>query len=255
MSRKEKLALIAVVVYMAIMMSGMYVMHHVKGLTYGKPEMMTVLVYFQIAATISALVFYMLFFRGQAFRKPRMNLFLVEFFVAAIVLVVLQITLGKYGDADMSLIWTIVGTTIMVGIGEEMIFRGILMGAVREKRGAYVAVLWSAGVFGFLHSTNILGGQAVGPTLAQVLSAGLSGVLYAWVVIKVRNVIPTMVYHAVWDMFILLGLVVTVSQAEIVLQFQSLFEIVASVVILVMIIRHLRSGRRDEDDELPAAAT
>lgn len=245
LTKKEQLALLAVGVYMIIMMVGMYTMKHIYHIDYSKPQMVLVLVYFMPFSMLSALIFYYKFFRGTAFKKIKINPWIIEFFIAGLILACLQMYFGNYQDKDMMLIWTIIATTFMVGIGEEMLFRGIVFNAFREKRGVYMAILISASIFGVLHITNLLGGASLWHTLAQVFSAGISGIVFAWVFYKTQNIIPTMMYHWVWDMFLILGLYIPVSQTQYVLMIQNIFEQVAGIVLIVVCIRVIRSAKKN----------
>ncbi len=244
LTKKEKMALIATGIYMAIMMVGMYVMKHIVDIDYSKPQMVTVLVYFMPLSMGAALLFYYKFFRGTAFSKPKINLWIIELLLAAAALAFLQIYFGNYQGKDMTLVWTIVGTTFMVGIGEEMLFRGIIFNAFKESRGIYPAILISASIFGFLHITNLLGGATFAFTLKQMISAGITGGVFAWVFYKTKNIIPTMLFHWVWDMFIIMGLYVPVKQTEMLLMGQNIFEMVAGIVLIVICIRGIRKIRK-----------
>ncbi len=121
-----------------------------------------------------------------------------------------------------------------------MLFRGLIFTAFREKRGVYVAVLISASIFGFMHITNLLGGAKIGATLIQMLSAGVSGIICAWVFYKTQNIIPAMIFHWIWDMFLLLGMYVPVKQTQILQLGQNLFEQIAGVVLILICIRAIR---------------
>ncbi len=171
-----------------------------------------------------------------------MNWWLLEIAVAGVVVAFLQFYFGDYSGKDMSLIWAIIGSTFMVGIGEEMLFRGLIFTAFRENRGVYVGVLISASVFGFLHCTNMFAGAGLGSTLMQMGSAGISGVVSAWIFYKTENVIPTMICHWFWDMCLLVGMYVPVSQAQNVGVVQNLFITIAGIVLIVICIRGIRKG-------------
>ncbi len=256
MSKKEKIALAAVATYLTIMMSGMYVMRHIYGINYNEPRMVTVLAYFQIIATGTSLLFYNKFFKGTAFKRPKINFWIVELLATAMVLAFLQTRFGDYTNKDMSLIYTIIFMFLLVGIGEEMVFRGIVFNAFRTNHGDYVAILVSAAIFGSLHITNVLGGEPLGEAIKQVGSAALTGILFAWVFTKTKNVVPTMIYHWVWDMFIVLGMYVPVTQTTIVLEFQNLFSLAASIGLLALIISKLvllANAKRNHNNEVPAA--
>ncbi len=156
----------------------------------------------------------------------------------------LQFYLGDYSGKDMGLVWAIIGSTFMVGIGEEMLFRGLIFTAFREKRGLYAGVLISASVFGFLHCTNMFAGAELGATLMQMVSAGISGVVSAWIFYKTENVIPTMICHWFWDMCLLIGMYVPVSQAQNVGVVQNLFITIAGIVLIVICIRGIRKMKK-----------
>ncbi len=53
-----------------------------------------------------------------------------------------------------------------------------------------------------------------------------------------------MLYHWVWDMFLILGLYVAVSQTEYLLMAQNIFEQVAGIVLIVVCIRAMRTMKK-----------
>ncbi len=244
LSKSEKMSLLATLFYMVIMSAGMYTLKHIYNIDYGTPQMVTILNYFLPFAVGSSLIMYFLFFRGTAFKKPKMNWWLLEIAVAGAVVAFLQFYFGDYSGKDMALIWAIIGSTFMVGIGEEMLFRGLIFTAFRENRGLYVGILISASVFGFLHCTNMFAGAELGSTLMQMVSAGISGVVSAWIFYKTENVIPTMVCHWFWDMSLLIGMYVPVSQAQNVGVIQNLFITIAGIVLIVICIRGIRKMKK-----------
>lgn len=251
MTKRIKLSIVAAVLYLAIMVTGMFRLTNVHHIKYGDPIMMEYLIGYVFFAVLTSIVIYLLFFRGTGFKKIKFNYWIVEFAVFVVLILLAQIFLGNYKHANMHLVWTIVATTVMVGIGEEMLFRGLVYTAFKEKYGVFVGVLVSAFIFGFLHITNIAGGQSVKSTLLQMLSAGLSGIVGAWVFYKTENLIPTMIYHAVWDMMGLLGLVVSVDMTSYISLVQNVFEIIAAIVIIIYIVKNLLKGYKSPEDIPP----
>ncbi|PID27819.1 MAG: hypothetical protein CR982_04970 [Candidatus Cloacimonadota bacterium] len=242
LSKREKMALLATLFYTIIMSAGMYITKHIYNIDYGTPKMVTILIYFLPFAVGSSLIMYYLFFRGTAFKKPKMNWWLLEIAVAGVVVVFLQFYFGDYRGKDMALIWTIIGSTFMVGIGEEMLFFGLIFTAFREKRGLYVGILISASVFGFLHCTNMFAGAGLVSTLIQMVSAGVGGVVSAWIFYKTENLIPTMISHWFWDMVVLIDMDVPVSQVLNIGVLQSLFIAIAGILLIVISIRGVRKA-------------
>ncbi len=248
MTKRQNMAILAAVLYLTIMTIGMFILSNVYHIKYGNPAMMNVLIYFVFFAVLTSIVIYFLFFRGTAFKKIKLNFWIFEFAIFAILVLLVQVFLGDYKSANMNLIWTVIGTTVMVGIGEEMLFRGLIFTAFREKHGVFIGVLVSSFVFGFLHITNLVGGAEIGPTLFQMVSAGLSGIVSAWVFYKTENLIPTIIYHGVWDMMGLVGTIVVVDIASYLSLAQTLFETIAAIVIIVYMVKNLRKGYKNPED-------
>ncbi len=266
LTKKEKLALVVAGVYLVIMITGMLAMTNVFHISYGGYQMTSVLVYFTFAAVCSAIFFYRKYFRGTAFKKPRINMWIIEFMLVTVLIAGCHLFYGEFAGKDITIIATICATMLLAGIGEELVFRGIILNTFKEKRGIWVAILWSSVIFGILHITNIFGGQGVIETLKQVFSAGLAGVLFAWVYLKTNNVIPTMIYHGFYDMFILLSLYVPVSLTfpvsdseslsitQIIASGQQIFSLTASVILLGIVIykiyKEKKSGTKDLQMEI-----
>jgi membrane protease YdiL (CAAX protease family) len=83
---------------------------------------------------------------------------------------------------------------IGAGIGEEIMFRGVLFSIVEEGLGTWAALLVSALVFGFMHASNP--GATLWSSLAITVEAGLLfGLLY-----NVTRSLPLcMGVHAAWN--------------------------------------------------------
>lgn len=96
---------------------------------------------------------------------------------------------------------------ISVGIFEEVLFRGVLLDAIRRAvcgRTALRAALVSSVVFGLAHLVN-LPRQGVGSTLVQIVYATLIGVFFAAVRIRSQSLIAVVVLHALLDWSFYLG--------------------------------------------------
>lgn len=97
-------------------------------------------------------------------------------------------------------------TTMLVGVTEEMTFRGVLLvGARRVFAREWRAVVFASALFGLFHLPNILVGAPVGPTLVQVVqTAGVGVGIYA-----LRRttglLLPCMLLHGVYDYLVLQG--------------------------------------------------
>jgi len=87
------------------------------------------------------------------------------------------------------------------GISEEAVYRG-LYGRAFLPRGKWQAVLLPAVFFAAAHSVqSIGGGMPVQENLPQIANAFFGGVLYGAVRLRINNIWPLMIIHAVEDLF------------------------------------------------------
>lgn len=109
------------------------------------------------------------------------------------------------GDVGLSMTLALGVTALLVGIGEEFMFRGIVLERMRRVGGTteLKAALWTAVIFGGAHITNIF---TEGPSaFAQVVAVSIAA-LYFYVARRVSGgiVIPILI-HAGWDFSLFSG--------------------------------------------------
>ncbi|MBS0200575.1 MAG: CPBP family intramembrane metalloprotease [Proteobacteria bacterium] len=85
---------------------------------------------------------------------------------------------------------------IGAGIGEEIMFRGILFRVVEEGMGSWIALLVSALAFGFMHAGNP--GATIWSSSAIAIEAGL---LFGLLYMVTRSLPICMGLHAAWNFF------------------------------------------------------
>ncbi len=85
-----------------------------------------------------------------------------------------------------------------VGFVEETAFRGLILRAFMP-RGAWMAVLVSAGLFGFAHGINILAGSNGLYVLVQIGYALAIGFAYAAMAVRGGVIWPLMMAHGLTD--------------------------------------------------------
>lgn len=115
------------------------------------------------------------------------------------VLVVVRASGIAYADIDPSLLVAVLCLGVLVGLSEELLFRGIVLRCLRNgqlSEGA--AALWTATAFGLFHLPNVfLGTGAVG--VVQVLLAGLSGIALYYFRVAGGAIVLAMVMHGLFD--------------------------------------------------------
>ena len=102
--------------------------------------------------------------------------------------------------------------TLLVGLSEEAMFRGVLFRALLENCKVWPAIIITTVLFGAVHILNGFTTGLWGPSVLQAVSAGMSGLIFMAIVIRTGSIWPAIVYHWLWDCA--LFLVKTGSQAR-----------------------------------------
>ena len=89
--------------------------------------------------------------------------------------------------------------TFLVGLFEEMLFRGVLQHGAIKAVGEIGGVLVVSFLFGVMHYVNWVNGQPLAETHMQVFHAGTAGILYGALRLRTGVLWPSVVVHAVWD--------------------------------------------------------
>ena len=113
-----------------------------------------------------------------------------------------------------------IGYTILVGVAEELVFRGIIAQTLLERYGTARAGVWKAclvsgALFGAAHLSNLLGSAPFGVLMQCVFAASL-GVMLAAIYFRTGNLWVTVFLHGAMDIASMLigGLYGTTSVAE-----------------------------------------
>lgn len=90
---------------------------------------------------------------------------------------------------------------LLVGVVEELIFRGLLFRALLKRNPTPVAITISAVTFGVGHIVNLLAGQGGLETLIQVFFAIAWGFLFTFVFYKSGSLWVCIIVHGLVDVF------------------------------------------------------
>ena len=93
---------------------------------------------------------------------------------------------------------------ILIGITEELLFRGLLHDSLKHffmkyRCGYIYAVLLSSAIFALWHLVNLFFGQSIGATLLQVGYTFLLGAMFAVTLDKTKNIWLCVIVHALFD--------------------------------------------------------
>lgn len=95
-------------------------------------------------------------------------------------------------------------TTLLVGIMEELLFRGLLLNTLKQKRTVTQSILLSAVAFASFHILNLISGISIVAIPFQLLNAFISGLGLGCLAIRIGSILPLIIWHWLWD-FLALG--------------------------------------------------
>lgn len=107
-------------------------------------------------------------------------------------------------------IWCIIGIALSAGICEELMCRGLILNALRDRfgrdtaKGTIIAVVLSGIIFGCLHFVNLKAGVSFQAVLIQVVSVCGIGIYLGAVYCRCGNIKVTMLLHFLMDIAVLL---------------------------------------------------
>ena len=90
---------------------------------------------------------------------------------------------------------------LLVGVAEEIIFRGFLFNGMKKTGRLTVAIVVSAITFGMGHMVNLLTGHATAETLVQMIFAVAWGFLFTFAYLKGGSLLPCIAIHGLIDAF------------------------------------------------------
>ncbi|WP_386681964.1 CPBP family intramembrane glutamic endopeptidase [Loktanella sp. R86503] len=92
---------------------------------------------------------------------------------------------------------------LLVGLFEELLFRGVLLHGLQSRISAGWAIVASGTIFGLFHGVNALAGQDLTITAIQIAGAAGLGLFFGAVTVQARSIWPAVALHALWDAFAL----------------------------------------------------
>ena len=121
--------------------------------------------------------------------------------IVPVLLVVAALGVMDYqnlGTLDSGLLVTVVASSLLVGIGEELMFRGVTVQALRDNGATeHRVALWSSLIFGGAHITNLIT-EGSGAIL-QVIVVSFSGFFFYLSYRVSGTIVVPILLHALWD--------------------------------------------------------
>ncbi|WP_406451184.1 CPBP family intramembrane metalloprotease [Streptomyces sp. NBC_00876] len=152
--------------------------------------------------------------------------------ISMIAVALIALNYGHLADQSISLVACLLLLGLFVGVGEELMFRGI--GVHVFRRAGFTegkVALYSSLVFGLVHVTNAFGQGA--QAIVQALVVSTSGYFF-YLCLRVGGVILLpMLVHGLWDTSLISNLVGDQPQAALGMVLIILLQVVLIIVLLV----------------------
>ncbi|MEE4197388.1 MAG: CPBP family intramembrane glutamic endopeptidase [Bacteroidales bacterium] len=140
----------------------------------------------------------------------------IAFFILIVIFNPVTI-MDKRGSLDSTwLIFYILSTIAMAingGFLEETLFRGYILGLLKEKWNLRIAVLIPSVLFGIMHVTMLKSFHWIDFALL-LIGGSLVGIMFSLIVVYSRNVFAAALVHMAWNMFFA-GRILKVSSAPV----------------------------------------
>ncbi|MFC6724289.1 CPBP family intramembrane glutamic endopeptidase [Halobium palmae] len=111
------------------------------------------------------------------------------------------------------LVWLIPGSILLIGPGEEILFRGVVQGRFRERFGAPVAIVLASLVFAAIHFGALSG--ATGARLATISILLLPALVFGTVYELSGNIVVPALVHGCYNATLFGGLYWTTTSATL----------------------------------------
>lgn len=202
--RLTVLALLGVVVVYLVILQGVGITLKPAGISYGhlpsaSPVWRTVTLPVTLSIIFGALVVtYLRWWRPVITDDKPVNGWVK--IVPALLLVSILTTTGYSNIANQSaaLVLLLLASTLLVGVGEELMFRGISVVALRENGLTEGKVaLWSSVLFGAVHMTNIF--TEGPPAFLQAAVVSVTGYFFYLTRRSFGTILVPMVLHGLYD--------------------------------------------------------
>lgn len=142
-----------------------------------------------------------------------------------LILSVLPLMLAGVDFKSFTYVSVLAYFTLMVGISEELYFRGIILKLLKDNYPVKQTIVISALVFGIGHIAGILAGKSIVEVLLQIINAIVFGILAAEIVILTKSLFPVIIWHFLFDFVNHISLATSTSQ-YIAIGFQEIIMII-----------------------------
>ena len=244
LNKQQKTSLVGFVLYTLIIGIGMFTSYHINGADYGNPKMVETLWAFEILLTLLTVFITVKYFswKGVGFTKPNKKqlvwllplLVIISFMWFGLIQYLISISIST---EELNLFALVGFTTLLVGFSEELMFRGFVLHSFLKTKSKKNAVLISAATFALIHSVNIFAGVPTIGMVVQLILTFIFGLFFGLLILRVKNIIPFIIFHWLWDFFLIGGRIFSYEEAIPLSTIYLLVELVLVIVLFILLKR------------------
>lgn len=186
-------------IYTLIMGIGMIVTHQRMNISYGEKGFIPAFFPFLLILAIFACIAYHKY-NEPIYPLPAKNKSFLLVFIPTILLALFSFV--KTFSLSSSFLLTFLGA-MLVGIGEEAMYRGVVFTRATKHGGVIKGILISALAFSLLHAVNVFGGLSFNSMIVQLINTFFMGIFFATSYYFTQNIIMIMIFHGLWDFIVL----------------------------------------------------
>lgn len=182
-------------IYTFIMAIGMFVCKHLYNVSYGDEKNIIILFPFLLVLLPFSVITFNKYKKEVKNSFPQYKLFMILFLPLVFVFI---FTIIQKAEFSYSFFVTLIGA-LLVGINEELVYRGIIFTNAVEEKGLMKGIVISAIIFSLLHAVNILAGLTPLDVMIQLINTFISGVFFAVSYRYTKNIGLLVIFHGMWD--------------------------------------------------------
>jgi membrane protease YdiL (CAAX protease family) len=152
-----------------------------------------------MAVAVLAIVTVAMRWRDLKFVAPRPPGSLRILWFPALYLILFAAMPAVLGLPPASTLAFVIANTLLVGLSEEWMFRGVLFQGLRSRLALWPAILLTSALFGAVHVLNVVTTGQFVEAVVQAVAAFMSGMLLIALLIRTGSIWVPIVYHSLWD--------------------------------------------------------
>lgn len=158
----------------------------------------------QFVAAVAMLFAAIAVFRWQDMHFNRPHSLLRVMWFPFIYLLLFAVSVAALGVPPIGVVGFVVINTLLVGVSEEVMFRGVLFRAFDKAMAIWPAIILTSLLFGAVHVLNVFITGQLGTAVLQSIAAAMSGVVFMAILLRTGSIWPAIIYHFLWDCLIFL---------------------------------------------------